>query len=182
MLKALTGVFINVGAVIVGSLLGLVLKRGIPEKYSKVITQAIGISVVFIGISGALRTENIEGTAVGLDPLILILSMIIGAVIGTALKIDEGLSRLGKKLEARFSKQEGDFAKGFVNATLLFCVGAMAITGSMESALKNDHSTLIAKSVLDGRLRHPKWSRVYRVRLSSGAPWRQPNRAAERCL
>ncbi len=150
MLKALTGVFINVAAVIIGSLIGLVFKKGIPEKYSKVITQAIGISVVFIGISGALRTETVDGTVMGADPLILILSMIIGVVLGTLLKIDDGLSRLGKRLEERFSKSEGDFAKGFVNATLLFCVGAMAITGSMESALENDHSTLIAKSVLDG--------------------------------
>ncbi len=147
MFSALTGVFINVGAVIIGSLIGLVFKKGIPEKYSRAITVAIGLCVVFIGISGALRTEN----GIGADPLILIFAMILGIVIGELLKIDDRLNSLGNKLEKRFSKNSsGDFAKGFVNATLLFCVGAMAITGSMESALENDHGTLIAKSVLDG--------------------------------
>ncbi len=147
MFSALTGVFINVGAVVAGSLIGLVFKKGIPEKYAKAITAAIGLCVVFIGISGALRTENGEGA----DPLILIFSMILGIVTGELLKIDDRLTSLGNKLEKRFSKAaSGDFAKGFVNSTLLFCVGAMAITGSMESALENDHSTLIAKSVLDG--------------------------------
>ena len=147
MFSALTGVFINVGAVVIGSLIGLAFKKGIPEKYAKAITTAIGLCVVFIGISGALRTEN----GIGADPLILIFSMILGIVIGELLKIDNRLTSLGNRLEKRFSKNSsGDFAKGFVNSTLLFCVGAMAITGSMESALENDHSTLIAKSVLDG--------------------------------
>ena len=147
MFSALTGVFINVGAVVSGSLIGLVFKKGIPEKYAKAITTAIGLCVVFIGISGALRTEN----GAGADPLILIFSMILGIVIGELLKIDDRLNLLGNKLEKKLSKDSrGDFAKGFVNSTLLFCVGAMAITGSMESALENNHSTLIAKSVLDG--------------------------------
>lgn len=151
MLGALTGVFINTGAIIVGSLLGLVFKKGIPEKYAKAITVAIGLSVVFIGISGALRTEIIDGANVGTDPLILILSMILGVVTGTLLKIQDRLDSFGRKLENKFSKEsQGNFSKAFVNSTLLFCIGAMAITGSIEWALENNHSTLIAKSVLDG--------------------------------
>ncbi len=151
MLQALIGVFINTGAVIVGSLLGLVFKKGIPEKYAKAITVAIGLCVVFIGISGALRTEIIDGANVGADPLILILSMILGIVTGTLLKIQDRLDSFGRKLENKFSKEsQGNFSKAFVNSTLLFCIGAMAITGSIESALENNHSTLIAKSVLDG--------------------------------
>ncbi len=150
MFSALTGVFINVGAIIAGSLLGLVFKKGIPEKYAKAITTAIGLCVVFIGISGALRTEEINGQTESANPLILIIAMIFGIVVGELLKIDDRLNSLGEKLEKKFSSGQGDFAKGFVNSTLLFCVGAMAITGSMESALENNHSTLIAKSVLDG--------------------------------
>lgn len=151
MLGALTGVFINTGAIIIGSLLGLAFKKGIPEKYAKAITVAIGLCVMFIGISGALKTEIVDGTVTGADPLILILSMISGIVVGTLLKIQDRLDNLGKKLESKFSKEsQGNFSKAFVNSTLLFCIGAMAITGSVESALENNHSTLIAKSVLDG--------------------------------
>lgn len=151
MFQALTGVFINTAAIIIGSLLGLVFKKGIPEKYAKAITVAIGLCVVFIGISGVLRAEFVDGALTSADPLILILSMISGIVIGTLLKIQDRLDILGKKLEGKFSKHsEGNFSKAFVNSTLLFCIGAMAITGSIESALENNHSTLIAKSALDG--------------------------------
>ena len=136
------GTVINAAAVIVGSLLGLLLRKGIPQQLKDTLMSGMGLCVMLIGIQGALGTENV---------MLVILAIVIGGCIGVALQIEKRLDRLGQKLQARFSRSENDsFGKGFVTASLMYCVGAMAIVGSMDSGLRGDHSTLIAKSILDG--------------------------------
>lgn len=136
------GVIVNVGTVLFGSLVGLFLKRGIPEKVTEALMIGIGLCTVFIGISGALQGEN---------TLVLILSMAIGTVIGTLLDIDRQLNRLAAYVENRFKQKDGQVtvAEGFVTASLLFCVGAMTIVGSLQAGLTGDCEMLYTKATLD---------------------------------
>ncbi len=137
------GVTINALAIVVGGLLGLLIKKGIPERYSDAIMKGLGLCVLYIAIDGALEGTNV---------LVLIISVAIGAVIGTLCKLDEGIRALGDKLEQKFKSGEGKstFAEGFVTASLLFCVGAMAVVGSLDAGLTGDNSTLYTKALLDG--------------------------------
>lgn len=135
------GTVVNVLAIIAGSCIGLIFRGGIPMGYQQTVIQAIGLAVVIIGISGALKTQDI---------LVVIFSLAIGSIIGELLRIESRLNQLGNWLERRFSKAGGGIARGFVTASLLYCVGSMAIVGSMESGLTGNHQTLFAKSVLDG--------------------------------
>ena len=137
------GTIVNAAAVIVGSLLGLLFKKGIPEKISDTVMKGIALCVLYIGISGALS---------GTNALITILSMVVGGVIGQMLDLDEWLNRLGDLLGCKFSKDGGGgtVAQGFVTASLLFCVGSMAIVGSIQSGLTGHHEMLLTKSLLDG--------------------------------
>jgi len=137
----LFGTFVNTLAIIAGSLAGLVVKGGIPKAYMDTVMQAIGLAVILIGLKGALGAE---------DLLLVIFSLAIGGVAGEFLRIEERLEQLGLWLERKLSRVGGDIAKGFVTASLLFCVGSMAIVGSLESGLTGNHQTLFAKSVLDG--------------------------------
>lgn len=136
------GTLINVAAVLLGGTIGLLLRKGLPEKLRNTLMSGIGLCVLLIGIQGALGTSNV---------MLVILSVVLGGVIGVLLKIEERLDHLGNRLQEKLSKGEGDsFGKGFVTASLMFCVGAMAIVGSMDSGIRGDHSTLVAKSILDG--------------------------------
>jgi len=137
----LLGTLVNTLAIICGSLAGLLLRGGAPERYMATVMQAISLAVILIGLKGAIGTQDI---------LLVIFSLAIGSVIGEMLRIEERLEQFGNRLEQRFSKGGGGFSRGFVAASLLFCVGSMAIVGSLESGLTGDHQTLYAKSVLDG--------------------------------
>ena len=145
------GTIVNTLAVLAGSILGLLLtavtkKFGmkVSERFSERIMQALGLCTIYIGISGSLEGEN---------TLVLILSMVIGTLIGEALDLDEKINRLGNFLEKKFQGSGGGekkgIAEGFVSASLLFCVGAMTIVGSLQSGLTGRHETLFAKSMLD---------------------------------
>lgn len=101
----------------------------------------MGLAVILIGIQGAIKTES---------AFLAVLSMVLGTLMGTLMGIERHLNNLGDRLQTRFASGDEGFAKGFVSASLIFCVGAMAIVGSMDSGLRGDHSTLLAKSVLDG--------------------------------
>lgn len=139
----MTGTIVNALAVIVGSSIGLLLKKGIPQRFSDSIMKAVALCVIYIGIDGCLQGNN---------TLIAIISMAVGALLGEILRLDDGLNNLGKKLESRFAKnnaEENTIAKGFVSASLLFCVGAMAIVGSLESGINGNHEVLFSKSLLD---------------------------------
>ena len=134
------GVIINALAVVVGSTLGLLFKKGIPERLNSALMSAVSLCVLYIGISGALQGQN---------TLVLICSMVCGTLVGTLVDIDAALARLGDSISAKFSKGKGSLTEGFVTATLLFCVGAMAIVGSLDSGLRGEHETLLTKSLLD---------------------------------
>ena len=133
----LLGAVVNCLAVVIGASIGLLLKRGLPEKVSTTIMNGLGLCVLYIGISGALNGENV---------LIAIISIAFGALIGEVLDLDEKLNRFGHLLKTDSST----FAQGFITASLLFCVGAMAIVGSLQSGLSANHETLFAKSLIDG--------------------------------
>lgn len=136
------GVIVNTIAVIIGSTVGLLFKKGIPERLSSAVMTGIALCTVYIGVSGALKGENI---------IVLILSMVLGAIVGTLLDIDGFLSRLGAILEKKFQKpgEQSHIAQAFVTASLLFCVGAMTIVGSLTAGLTGDNEMLFTKSVLD---------------------------------
>lgn len=139
------GTLVNVAAIIIGTLLGLVLRKGFPEKMKGTITMGMGLCVVLIGMKGALETGNV---------LLVIVAVVLGSAMGSALKIEERLDKAGLSLQKKFAAKDGNdnFAKGFVTATLIYCVGAMAIVGSIDSGLRGNHNTLFAKSLLDGVL------------------------------
>jgi uncharacterized membrane protein YqgA involved in biofilm formation len=137
----LLGTIVNTLAIIAGSLIGLLFRGGIPEKYNRILMHAIGLAVVLIGIKTALKTDAI---------LMVILSLAVGSVLGEMLRIEDRLEQMGHWVGGRLSKDSTGIAKGFVSTSLLYCVGAMAIVGSMESGLTGNHQTLFAKSILDG--------------------------------
>lgn len=137
------GVLVNALAILTGSFVGLLAKKGIPEKITNAIMTAIALCVIYIGVSGMLKGEN---------TLVLIVSMVLGTAVGTLLDLDGRIERLGGRLERRFQRggQRAPIAEGFVTASLLFCVGAMAILGSFNAGLKQDYELLFTKSLLDG--------------------------------
>ena len=136
------GVCINVITVILGSSIGLLFKKGIPERVSSAAMVGLGACTLYIGITGSLQGENV---------LILIASFVLGAIVGTLLNIDGGINRLAEKAESRFRKSGTDIsiAEGIISATLLFCVGSMTVTGSIQAGLTGDSSILITKAMLD---------------------------------
>ncbi len=137
------GTIVNTGAVVIGAAIGMLLKKGLPEKMADALMKGLGLCTLFLGISGSLQGEN---------TLILILSIVIGTVIGEALDLEDKINRLGKRLESRFAGQgtgRASIAEGFVTASLLFCVGALAIVGSLQSGLQGVHEMLYNKSMLD---------------------------------
>ncbi len=137
------GTIVNTVAVIIGAAIGMLLKKGLPERMADTLMKGLGLCTLFLGISGSLKGEN---------TLIMILSMVIGTVIGEAVDLEGKINKLGSWLEQRFaSKNEGrvSIAEGFVTASLLFCVGAMAIIGSLQSGLQGNHEMLYNKSMLD---------------------------------
>ncbi len=148
---AMVGTLINAGAIIVGSMVGLLLKKGIPQRISDSVQVALGLAVVIVGISGVLQamvTVGTDGRISTEGTMLLILSLVIGTVIGEALKLEERLTEAGLKLEKRMGGE--GFSKGLIAATMLYCVGAMAIVGSLNDGLVGDRTVLLIKSALDG--------------------------------
>jgi uncharacterized membrane protein YqgA involved in biofilm formation len=134
---------INALAVVVGSLVGLLLRKGIKEQYQKIIFAASGITSLVIGIQMALSTKHLLAFA---------LALIIGGLAGTALNIEGSIMKFGERLKNRFDRSaEGtSFTLGFLNASVLFCSGAMAIVGSFKAGTEGDYSIIFTKSILDG--------------------------------
>ena len=133
------GTLVNAGAVLLGGGLGLLLKKGIPQRVSDAVMKALGLAVLYLGLSGAWDMEK---------PLVTIASLAIGTAVGTALKLDDRVGALAQKLTGRLGK--GEWKDGMVTATLLFCVGAMGITGALTDGLTGDHSILFTKAFRDG--------------------------------
>ena len=136
------GVIVNVITVIIGSTIGLLFKKGIPERVSQAAMIGLGACTLYIGISGSLCGENV---------LILIASVVLGAIVGTLINIDGAINKLAQKVEVKFKKEgsEISIAEGIISATLLFCVGSMTVTGSIQAGLTGDNSLLFTKATLD---------------------------------
>lgn len=142
------GTIVNALAVIGGCIIGLIVKGRLTEKISNTIMSGLALCVLYIGISGALKGE---------DALLMIICIAVGAMIGEIIDIDKRLNNLGDYIEKKINSKKKDkkadkisISEGFVTSSLLFCVGAMAVVGSLESGLQGNHTTLFAKSVLDG--------------------------------
>lgn len=136
------GTLVNVAAIIVGSILGLLFGKRIKTEVSSSLFRALGLCVIYVGLAGVLDTR---------EPMLLIISIAVGTLIGETINIERRLEILSEKVEGLFKgKGDSGIKEGFLTATLLFCVGSMAIIGPLESALTGIHSTLFAKSVLDG--------------------------------
>jgi uncharacterized membrane protein YqgA involved in biofilm formation len=141
----MTGTFLNIGTVIAGSILGLLFGARIPDKLKSTVIAGMGLFTGAMGIQMFLKTEN---------PLIVLGSLLIGTLLGEWWRIEDGLHKLGEFLEQKFSREEDDgsnkFVRGFLTASLLFCVGPMTILGSIQNGLTGDYNLLAVKSVLDG--------------------------------
>lgn len=136
------GTLVNVAAIIVGSILGLLFGKRIKTEVSSSLFRALGLCVIYVGLAGVLETR---------EPMLLIISIAVGTLVGETINIERKLEILSEKVEGLFKgKGDSGIKEGFLTATLLFCVGSMAIIGPLESALTGVHSTLFAKSVLDG--------------------------------
>ncbi len=141
-----SGVFVNTATVLIGSGIGLLLKKQMPEKLTTGVMYAIGLCTLAIGITGVIKGEN---------QLVMIISMVLGTIVGTLIDIDGKLTKLGDKLQNRHKKKMGakgdtaTFSQGFVTASLLFCVGAMTIVGSMNAGISGDNQMIYTKSLLD---------------------------------
>lgn len=147
----MTGTWVNFGAVILGALIGILLKKGIPQRINDAIIQVEGLAISIIGLNGVLAAMFTADPATGKlsdsGGLLLLVSLVLGCLAGELLRIDDHLNTLGMAVERRF--RVGGFAKGFVTATLLFCIGAMSIIGPLNDGLRGDSSVLFVKSTLD---------------------------------
>ena len=147
------GTIINVAAILVFGAIGLFIKKGLNQKIIDSVMKAVGVAVMFVGISGALTgllKVNADGSLETQGAMMLIISLIVGTFLGEILKIEDRLESAGDFLKSKVkAKDSGNFTEAFVSTTLIFCVGAMAIVGSLNDGLTGDYSMLAAKSVLD---------------------------------
>lgn len=134
------GTLVNSLGILCGSGIGLLLKKNVPVKYQQIVMQGLSLAIGLIGLQMAFKTQNI---------LIVILSMVIGGLIGEFIDIDKGLTQVGEQLTVRMGKKYGSVGEGFITGSLVFCVGAMAIVGAIQDGLTGDASTLYAKAMLD---------------------------------
>ena len=135
------GTLFNVVAVALGSLLGLAVGRFIPERLNDRVFQCFGLFTLYMGTSMALQTK---------DAIVVLVSLVLGTLIGDCLRLDDRLNGLGDTLKERLHLSAGRFTQGFVTATLLFCVGSMSIIGAIEDGLRHDPTLLATKGVMDG--------------------------------
>jgi len=141
----MTGTIINVAAIVVGSVLGLLFGARLSEQLKSTIISGMGLFLVAMGLQMFLKTEN---------SLVVLGALLIGTLLGEWWRIEDGLHKLGEFLESKFSREEDDgsnrFVRGFLTASLLFCIGPVAILGSIQNGLTGDYNLLVVKSVIDG--------------------------------
>ncbi|MDI6603757.1 MAG: DUF554 domain-containing protein [Thermoanaerobacteraceae bacterium] len=137
------GTLVNTVSIIIGGTIGTLLKIGISDRFKKIIMQGLSLSVLVIGLDNALKYKNL---------LLVIISIVIGCIIGEAIDIERLLNNFGNSIEKKFANNGSDsnISKGFVTTSLIYCVGAMSIVGALKDGLQGDHSILYAKSMLDG--------------------------------
>lgn len=137
----LLGSIVNAAAVIFGGVAGSLMKKGLPKRFGDLVVASLGLFTVMLGVGFSMKTEH---------PLVVIFSLLIGAALGEWIDIEKRLDNFGNSVQNKLKGFKGNFAQGFVTSSLLFCVGSMAIMGSLQSGLAGDHSTLFTKSVMDG--------------------------------
>ena len=139
--KQMLGTIVNAATIIIGAGIGLLLKKGIKHSMQATIMDGLGLAVIIIGITGAIKSENI---------ILVIVSLVLGSMLGEAIDIEDKLEKLGQFVQNKMNSNDQNLAKGFVTASLVYCVGAMAIVGSLEAGIQGNYETLFAKSMLDG--------------------------------
>jgi len=147
------GTIVNAAAIIAGGVAGSLARNGLPERFKNTVMQAIGLSVLIIGASGTLREVFRVNSNGGLESqyiMTMIISLVIGGLTGELLNIEQKLDKMGAWFQQKLARGESRFAEGFVTASLVYCVGAMAIVGALEDGLTGNAGTLFAKSILDG--------------------------------
>ncbi len=146
------GTIINTVAVVIGGIIGFLFKKGISERYEKTLMAACGVSTIFIGVTGTLQgmLTVTDGKIQTQGTMLLIFSFVIGGLVGEFINIEKKMDSLGEKLKKLFhAEKDNKFVDGFVNTSLIICVGAMAIVGSIQDGLTGDYSMLTAKAILD---------------------------------
>ena len=146
------GTIINTAAVIVGGLIGMCLKNGLKKNVQDILMQACGVATIFIGASGTLaKMFVIENNIISVKgTMLLIFSLVFGGVIGEAIHIEEKMDSIGERIKKAVKAEKDNlFVEGFVNVSLIICVGAMAIVGSIQDGISGDYSLLMTKAVLD---------------------------------
>ncbi|HOS69636.1 MAG TPA: DUF554 domain-containing protein [Bacillota bacterium] len=137
------GTVANAGAIIIGGIAGSFFRKGISERFSNIIMSVLGLFTLVLGMTFAIDSQN---------ALVVIFSLVIGSVIGEWIDIEKRMNDLGDYVQDKLNSREGSFSKGFVTASLLYCVGTMSIMGPLQSGLMNDHKILLMKSILDGTI------------------------------
>jgi len=135
------GTIANAAAIVAGSLVGLLMHGRFPENVKKIVFQALGLSVLVIGLQMALKMDR---------PLLVVFSMVLGGIAGELLRIEDRLESMGERLKSVARSRNALFTDGFVSASLIYCVGSMAILGSLDDGLRNDPTILLTKATLDG--------------------------------
>lgn len=133
--------FINIGAILVGGTIGLLINKSLPDKIRTIVFQAIGLFSIAIGISMAIKMGN---------PLIIVFSLLLGGILGEALDLEQRIEGLSDKLKTSIKSKDKRFTEGLVTAFLLFCIGSMTIVGSISEGTTGDRTLLLTKSILDG--------------------------------
>lgn len=134
------GALINAGGIVVGGMIGMLLGARLPERIRKIVFQGLGLCVLVIGLKMALLSQN---------PVIVIFSIILGAILGECLQLENLFIRCGNVLKSRFKSSNPLFTEGMVNGTILFCIGALAILGSFDEGMRGDRSIVFSKSIID---------------------------------
>jgi hypothetical protein len=137
------GTLVNVAAVIIGSLAGILLKRGLPPRFKAIIFQGIGLVTFIIGFQGAMAVDSARHL------MEVIFAILLGGMLGEAINIQGSLEKLGEWIKSRTNNADSRFTEGMVTAFLIFCIGPMTIVGSLDEGIRGDASVLFAKSVLD---------------------------------
>lgn len=136
-----SGALVNAAAIILGSAVGMALHGHFPERFRRIVFQGLGLCVLLIGLQMAFTVKN---------PLILIFSILLGGLLGEALRLDRLFEALGERAKATLRSANPDFTEGLITASLIFCIGAMAIVGSFDEGIRGDATVLYTKSILDG--------------------------------
>ncbi len=148
----MTGTIVNVALVLAGSLIGLLLKKAIPERLKESLVQALGLATIAIGMMGIITAAvSVDGKLLTSNyTIVMVICLAIGTLIGELINIEKRLDNMGNFFEKKFSSGNSNFAQGFVSTSLIFCVGSMTILGAINDGLNSDSTILITKGILDG--------------------------------